>query len=94
MLCSTCVPLLSVVDSRLNSEIGGGWDGAESCLRKWKIGRERFFTPTRVLGSPDEQWCEAGGAAATSKGKSGGRMAGEEKQEGRQGEEEEEERQR
>ena len=53
--------------------------GAESCLRKWKIGRERFFTPTRVLGSPDEQWCEAGGAAATSKGKSGGRMAGEEK---------------
>ena len=26
MLCSTCVSLLSAVDRRLNSEIGGGWD--------------------------------------------------------------------
>ena len=50
--------------------------------KKSRLEKERFFTPTRVFGSPDEQWCEAGGAAATSKGKSGGRMAGEENQSG------------
>ena len=44
-----------------------------------------FSRPHKFLVPPMSNGV-AGGAAATSKGKSGGRMAGEEKQESRQGE--------